>query len=128
MLQHGVEVRSARFLTHGIIAGCGLCSYHVQAYAGASLLQYMARNPDVGVNLHYDDLYTATVADTQAKAEDRLAADMADLEQVVIEELKASIAEHKAVVVASDYCLQRSLTRRLPAQVVAQGLVSRMNR
>ena len=113
LLQHGAAVINAGFPTFGITAGCGLCSYHVQTYAGPAILDYVRRNPQIGINLHYDDLYSSSVAATKHQVETRLMKAMQDLEQVVHSELKATIAEHKAVVIASDFGLQRTIARRL---------------
>ena len=113
LLQHGLAVESAGFPTFGITAGCGLCSYHVQAYAGPAIKAYMLRNPMMGINLHYDDLYSSSVASSKHKVETNVMRAMADLHQVVVSDLQASVAEHKAVVIASDFGLQRTLARGL---------------
>ena len=73
----------------------------------------MHRNPRIGINLHYDDLYSSAVASTRLLVENRLIKATSDLETVVHDELKATIAEHKAVVIASDFGLQRRLASRL---------------
>ena len=113
LLQHGSAVASAGYPTFGITAGCGLCSYHVQAYAGPALQAYVLRHPRMGVNLHYDDLYSSSVASSKLQVETNVMRAMQDLNQVVHYELKATVAEHKAVVIASDFGLQRSLARSL---------------
>ena len=66
-----------------------------------------------GANLHYDDLYSGTVAPTPNEAEHRLVDGLTDLRRVVEDDLQATIAPHKAIVVGSDWGLQRNLTRRL---------------
>ena len=113
LVQHGQAVEKAGYPTFGITAGCGLCSYHVQAYAGEAIRNFMLRHPNIGMNLHYDDLFSSTVAAQKETVENRLMDAMQDLQEVVHAELKANIAQHKAVVIASDTTLQRRIASKL---------------
>ena len=69
--------------------------------------------PSLGLNMHHDDLFVGTTAPTRDAAEDRLAAGMEATKDMVGEALRASLAPHKAVVVASDVRLQGRIAKRL---------------
>ena len=73
----------------------------------------MLRHPNIGINLHYDDLFSSTVAAQKETVEKRLMEAMEDLQEVANTELKATIAQHKAVVIASDATLQRRIATKL---------------
>ena len=97
--------------TWGIIAGCGVCSYHVQCFAFQSLLAFARAFPALGINMHHDDLFVGTTAPTRQQVEDQLAHGMDALTEVVEADLEANFAPHKATVVASDLTLQQQVAR-----------------
>ena len=91
-----------------------VASVHIMSKLMLDLLfKHMFEKPQLGINLHYDDLYSSSVATTKHQVENNIMRAMHDLEQGVHSELKATIAEHKVVVIASDFGLQRALARRL---------------
>ena len=61
LLQMGTMVTSCRHPSRGVIAGCGVATYNVQAYSGPGLDTFAAYHPDLAINVHVDDfLYAAT--------------------------------------------------------------------
>ena len=113
LLQLGSAVSKVGHPTWGMIAGCGACSYHAQAYTFELLLEFALANPQLGLNLHHDDLFAGTAATTSEVVEVRLAEGMHELRRIVEVDLHATVAPHKAQVIASDFTLQKRLARKL---------------
>ena len=55
-VRHGDIVSRIGCPSRGIPAGCAAATYHVQAYLTEQLQQWKSRHPQLGVNVHIDDI------------------------------------------------------------------------
>ena len=113
LLQLGQATESCGHPTDGILPGCTVATYHVQAHSGPGISDVQSKHPQLAINVHVDDVCTSAVATSEAKVVSRLTAGARDILALVEGELGCQISEQKAAVVASSKSLQQQLVREL---------------
>jgi hypothetical protein len=103
---HGARVDG---ITRGIAAGCSFATTLVQVLYARALRRWAARHPKVEAAVYIDDLAVQSVGREETVAR-RLGEAVAELGQVVAEELQCRVAPAKTQVIASSRRLRRKLT------------------
>ena len=65
------------------------------------------------MNLHYDDLYVAVTTNSEDKTLNQLVDTMADMQDIIENDMHAKIAKHKAMVIGSTYKLQQRVAAKM---------------
>ena len=113
LFQMGSMVANCQHPTKGVIAGCGVATYNVQAYSGPGLHTFAMHHPSLALNVHVGDfLYSATGKSDSVVAR-RIKAGAVDLHQFITQELDCTVSVPKAVVIASSYKLQAKIAKML---------------
>ena len=115
LLQMGSMIANCQHPSRGVIAGCGVATYNVQAYSGPGLSEFATYHPTLALNVHVDDfLYAATgQSDTAVARQIKAGAD--DMYHFITNELDCTVSAPKAVVIASSYKLQARIAKTLGA-------------
>ena len=99
--------------TRGVIAGCGVATYNVQAYSGPGLSTFSAWHPRLAINVHVDDFLYAATGPAPATVASSIKAGAEDMLHFITTELECTVSVPKAVVIASSYALQSKVARIL---------------
>ncbi len=85
----------------GIGAGCPFATTYVQMYSLPPLRLWRIEHPRVGLNVFIDDLTGQSTSKDEHKVVGRLTAGAASLWRITNDDLDASVAQHKSVLLAS---------------------------
>ena len=99
--------------TKGVIAGCGLATYHVQVYHTAPLTAFTSAHQNLDLNVHIDDFGLTATGRSDDEVVLQLSAGAAALHNVVQTELECEVAVAKADLVASSDALRRRVGKAM---------------
>ena len=97
---HGLVI-SAGFPTKGVVAGCGLATFHVQGYHGPPMQRFVTAHPRLALSIHIDDITLTSNERCDNHVVEQISAGAAELQHVIEEELDSSISVPKADLVAT---------------------------
>ena len=104
---------SVGYPTRGVVAGCGIATYHVQAYHGPPMQAFIDARPHLALNIHIDDIcLTATALSDDLVVEqviDGAAAMLTTIEQ----DLECSVSVKKADLIATSDQLRKRVGKAL---------------
>ena len=109
---NGIAV-SAGFPTRGVVAGCGIATYHVQAYHGPPMQAYVDIRPQIALNVHIDDLCISATDVSEEVVVQQISEGAAALQTLIDEELECSISIPKADLVATSDSLRKRVGKVL---------------
>ena len=104
---NGIAV-SAGHPTRGVVPGCGLATFHVQAYHGPPMQAFVDSFPHLALNIHIDDFGLTATARSDDEVVQQISTGAAALEATIHSELECAVSIPKADVIAtSDKLLRR---------------------
>ena len=106
-------VTSAGFPTKGVVAGCGLATYHVQAYHGPPVQLFVDSRPHLSLNIHIDDFCLNATARSDDEVVSFISEGAAALETVIINDLDSKVSIPKADLVATSDALRHRVGKVL---------------
>ena len=109
---HGLAT-SAGYPTRGVVAGCGLATFHVQAYHGPPMQRLVDTQPRMALNIHIDDLTLTSNERSDDLVVEHIARGAAALQSVIEQELDSSISVAKADLIATTDALRNRVGKIL---------------
>ena len=109
---NGVAV-TAGHPTRGVIAGCGIATYHVQVYHGPPMRDFVNHFTHLDLNIHIDDLALSAAGHNDTEVVEAISEGAAALHNIVEQELKCKVSVPKADLVASSPTLRKRIGRVL---------------
>ena len=119
--------------TRGIPAGCAAATYHVQAYLSDDAADWAQSNPDLGLNIHIDDITMYATAQTPDDVANKLAHGLVEMKEILEQRWGCELAWPKVATVTSNEATRQALERKLstligPRKQTATNLVLRAQR
>lgn len=107
IIQLNGMVITAGYPTKGVVAGCGIATYHVQAYHGPPIQAFMDARPHLALNIHIDDLCLSATGRCDDDVVAQISEGAAALETTIEQDLDSKVSIPKANLVATSDELRR---------------------